>query len=152
MRAFARDDDGNETDITEGVQALYDLVICSMDWGSGFLSYEDAVPVGKIAELMGFDRVDDVQKYLDEQKHSEEQGEFIRAHNECGGWQWREIPHNHVYSSAGKCMWGGCNRKQGEADNYSAEQQAALARARDAAIERARQRAENRLFKDDVAP
>lgn len=147
MRAYARDDDGNETDITEGVRALYDLVICSMDWGSGFLSYEDAVPVGKIAEAMGFDHVAEVHRYLDEQRHSQEQGEFLRAHKEAQGW-WGSIPHNHVYSSAGRCMWGGCDRKQGEPDNYSAEQQAALARARDAAIARARQRVENRLFGD----
>ncbi len=147
MRAFARDDDGNETDITEGVQALYDLVICSMDWGSGRLSYEDAVPVAQIGRLMGFDRIDEAEQYVAEQKHSDEQNEFWRAHKETQGWRWGEVPHNHVYSSAGKCMWGGCNAKQGEADAYSAEQQAALARARDAAVSRARQRVENRLFK-----
>jgi hypothetical protein len=141
MRAFARDGDGSETDITEGVQALYDLVLSSMDWGSGFLSFEDALPVAQIGRLMGFGQSEEAERYVAEQKHSDEQDEFWRAHKETQGWGWGDIPHNHVYSSAGKCMWGGCNRKQGEADNYSAEQQAALARARDTAIERARQRA-----------
>ena len=47
-RAIHRADDGTETDITEGVQALYDLVISSMDWGSGFWTYEDALPVAQV--------------------------------------------------------------------------------------------------------
>ena len=46
-RAFHRAEDGTDTDITQGVQALYDLVISSMNWGSGFWSWEDALPVAR---------------------------------------------------------------------------------------------------------
>lgn len=46
-----RDTSGTETDVTTDVGCLYDLVIGSMDWGSGFLTVEDAEPVVRIARL-----------------------------------------------------------------------------------------------------
>jgi hypothetical protein len=61
---IARLPTGEEVDVTEGVQALYDLVINSMDWGSGFLSYEEALPVAKLAELCGFKDIEEAQRYL----------------------------------------------------------------------------------------
>ena len=42
------------TNITEGVKALYDHLISSMDWGSGFLTQEDATEVIKVALTCGF--------------------------------------------------------------------------------------------------
>lgn len=67
-RAYARDADGTETDITEGVQALYDLVISSMDWGSGFWTAEDARPVAILARRMRFERAEEAERYLRERE------------------------------------------------------------------------------------
>ncbi len=105
-------DDGTQTDVTEGVQALYDLVISSMDWGSGFWSYEDALPVAQIARLAGFDRCDEAEQYVREALHSKESREYQKQQAELGRTHWGEwnrvFPHDHVFSSAGKCMWRGC--------------------------------------------
>lgn len=106
-RAFVRAADGTETDITEGVQALYDLVISSMNWGSGFWSYEDALPVAVIGRTLGFERIEEVERYVAGQKHSAEQGEFLRKRVDAQGWN--PPAHDHVFSTVGKCMWGGCN-------------------------------------------
>jgi hypothetical protein len=59
-------------DITEGVRALYDLVINSMDWSSGFLTVEDAAPVATLAKLFGFEHWEEVQEYVDNRAHEEE--------------------------------------------------------------------------------
>lgn len=50
-------------DVTEGVQALYDLMIHSMDFGSGFLSEDELVPIFKISIVAGFD-VSALERYL----------------------------------------------------------------------------------------
>lgn len=55
---------GAEHDVSDAVAAMYDLVIGSMDWGSGFWSVEDAVPVGILARLCKFETAEDVEKYL----------------------------------------------------------------------------------------
>jgi hypothetical protein len=54
VRVIARHSDGTETDVTEGVQALYDHCVASMDWGSGFLSVEEATGIILIAQKCGF--------------------------------------------------------------------------------------------------
>jgi hypothetical protein len=114
LHIFVRQADGTEADITEGVQALYDLVLGSMDWGSGFLSAEDAVPVAKLGRLCGFEQVEEAERYLRNQRHSEEQMQFIREHREAveeykalSGYG-HQVPHDHVFSSAGRCMWPYC--------------------------------------------
>lgn len=56
--------DGATVDLTEGVQCLYDLVINSMDWGSGFISAEEALPVAEVARACGFAQVEEVEKYV----------------------------------------------------------------------------------------
>jgi len=116
-RVFARDGD-TETDVTEGVQALYDLAIGSMDFGSGFWSAEDAAPVAKLARICGFRQVEEIERYLRNQQHSEEQQQFIREHAEAvekyramSGYGY-PVPHDHVFSSAGKCMWPYCPAAQ----------------------------------------
>jgi hypothetical protein len=53
-RAIYRADDGTETDITNAVQILWDGVIGSLDWGSGFWAAEDAGAVAWIGQLFGF--------------------------------------------------------------------------------------------------
>jgi hypothetical protein len=99
-------DDGTQADVTEGVQALYDLVLSSMDWGSGFWSYEDALPVAKIARLAGFEQCDEAERYVREALHTKESDEWRRKSKL--GEQWSNAPHDHVFSSAGKCMWRYC--------------------------------------------
>lgn len=56
--------DGTSVDVTEGVQVLYDHVIQSMDWGSGFLTVEDIEPILTIAEFCGFDSSEEPRRYL----------------------------------------------------------------------------------------
>lgn len=115
IRVYVRDGDG-ETDITEGVQALYDLVIGSMDWGSGFWTAEDAAPVAKLARACGFERAGEAERYLSEQMHSDQQGAFMKSRQ--GPWRDRAgtpLAHDHVFSPAGKCVWPGCAAKEAAA-------------------------------------
>jgi len=112
IRIYARDGE-TETDITEGVQALYDLVIGSMNWGSGFWTAEDAAPVAKLARACGFERAGEAERYLNEQLHSEQQSAFIRSRP----GPWRDVAgmalrHDHVFSPAGKCVWPACAAKE----------------------------------------
>ena len=65
---ITRDIDGNEIDVTTGVQALYDLVINSMDWGSGFLSLEDVIPISEIARICGFEQLKEIDEYIKERE------------------------------------------------------------------------------------
>lgn len=46
--------DGETVDITGELAVLFDLVVSSMDWGSGFLDREDEDVVMKIGILAGF--------------------------------------------------------------------------------------------------
>ena len=82
-RAFHRAEDGTDTDITEGVQALYDLVISSMNWGSGFWSWEDALPVAQVGHLLGFAEIEEVDRYVADRKHEEERQRWINEHPEA---------------------------------------------------------------------
>jgi hypothetical protein len=109
--------DGSEVDITESVQVMYDVIISSMDWGSGFLSVEEAVPVVHVAETCGFAKYEDAQRYVDELRHSSEQERFIaeRGLDYRYGFPYGRPPleHDHVMSSAGRCMWPGCRERDG---------------------------------------
>ena len=103
-------DDGTQADVTEGVQALYDLVIGSMNWGSGFWSYEDALPVAQIARLAGFGQCDEAERYVREALHTKESAEW-RARQDLPTY-YGNVRHDHVWSSAGKCMWPFCGAAQ----------------------------------------
>lgn len=46
--------DGGSVDVTEGVRTLYDHLIHSLDWGSGFLTTEEAVNIITVAQQCGF--------------------------------------------------------------------------------------------------
>lgn len=122
-----RAEDGTETDVTEALQALYDLAVGSSGWGSGFWSAEDAEPVALMARTCGFEEVDEITKYIQDRREHEERDAFLRQHyseifpdgptdvvlrkrtaNALSG-------HEHVYSSAlGKCMWPGCKAKDSQ--------------------------------------
>lgn len=67
--------DGSTVNVTEGVQTLYDHVISSMDWGSGFLTKEDAIPIAEIARVCGFESSEEAERYI----HSMEEEERRRA-------------------------------------------------------------------------
>jgi hypothetical protein len=112
VRVFARAEDGTETDVTEGVQALYDLVIGSMDWGSGFLSVEDARPVVHVAKTCGFTDWEQAQKYVDDQIHSLEQQRFRTERR--GARPISHGPDQHIFSSVGRCMWPRCKATESE--------------------------------------
>lgn len=79
----ARQPDGTEVDITEGVQALYDLVTSSMDWGSGFWTVEDALPVEHIARTCGFPGISEVEAYIDGRRRDEDQRATERDRREA---------------------------------------------------------------------
>jgi|HubBroStandDraft_3_1064219.scaffolds.fasta_scaffold399657_2 hypothetical protein len=140
---ICRLDDGTEVDVSEDVSCLYDLLIHSMDWGSGFLDVEDSLHAVRIGELGGFGEVERARSYVDAQVQSEEQQRFLREHPDASAWPPQRllsgamsgllgspaIEHEHVYSTVGKCMWRGCDSR-GPADrrpifradnNYSVE-------------------------------
>lgn len=115
---------GERVDITEGVQALYDLVIGSMDWGSGFWTAEDAAPVSVIAHACGFANVAEVDAYIEARNKERQRGplgndwhpfhaddseldDFQKAHIGESGWAPGGV-HEHVLSSRGRCMWPQC--------------------------------------------
>lgn len=54
-KVYAVGGDLHHTDITEAVQFMYDTVIMSLDWGSGFLSHEEEHLVEKVGGTLGFD-------------------------------------------------------------------------------------------------
>jgi hypothetical protein len=107
-RAVHRAEDGTETDITEGVQALYDLVISSMNWGSGFWTGEDALPVAVVGRLLGFEKIDEVERYVNA-RSDYERAEPWRFRNEQSI---TAVPHEHVLNSAGRCVWPWCGHAE----------------------------------------
>jgi hypothetical protein len=54
-KAIYRAEDGTETDITNAVTILWDGVVNSLDWGSGFWDAEDAGAVAWIGRLFNFE-------------------------------------------------------------------------------------------------
>jgi len=128
-------EDGTLTDVTEAVQALYDLAIGSMDFRSGFWSAEDAEPVGKLAVICNFDQSYDILKYIAEEREKAERGAFYRQnfheihprHDQVDAWdRMYEALQGHecVYSSLGKCMWPGCDKWEAGQENSSSPAEA----------------------------
>lgn len=103
--------DGTTVDVTEHVSAIYDLVIGSLDFGSGFLSYEDAVPLAELARLCGFEDSEEAERYLRNEIHRREQTEYFKTHPESADYWTRSDPrseHEHVWSSVGECLYRMC--------------------------------------------
>lgn len=113
MRIILRNTDSSveEVDVTEAVKVLYDLAIGSMNFGSGFWSAEDAAPVAYLAELCEFEDAERVRAYVSDQLQSEEQMQFLLESGRGPGWHYFGIPHEHVFSTQGKCLWPGCNER-----------------------------------------
>lgn len=75
VRIYATSD-GRQVDVTEGVQVMYDHLIASLDWGSGFLDVEEMRAIVLLAETCGFDATEakrSVNSRLDELRFYEEQ-------------------------------------------------------------------------------
>ncbi len=129
VRLYAVDDNDISTDISEAVKALYDLAVSSMDYGSGFWSYEDAAPVAALAELMGWDGAEGLRKYTDDELHKTEAQAWARDNGYLTFESWHEFgrvekrrrdgstlsfpsykgkQHEHVFSTVGRCMWYQC--------------------------------------------
>mgnify|MGYP003421936913 CR=1 FL=1 len=49
------ENDGVVTDITEGVQILYDAMVATMDWTSGLLDRHEVLATWNLARACGFD-------------------------------------------------------------------------------------------------
>jgi hypothetical protein len=129
--------DGTETDITEGVQALYDLVISSMDFRSGFWSFEDAVPVAVLGRACGFEKIGEVERYLAEQQRSEAQRRFLAAHVRQMTNPAEKVEHEHLFDTQGiflpgvralpgRCLWPGCDAEPDGVSTEFREQAAGL--------------------------
>lgn len=65
-RVVVRRNDGTEVDVTEGVKALYDHTVASMDWGSGMLELDDAREIINVAFACGFLVPDTAQEAFEE--------------------------------------------------------------------------------------
>lgn len=55
FRATVALPDGREFDITENLRVMYDAIVGSMDWGSGFLDSEEASAISRVGEVCGFE-------------------------------------------------------------------------------------------------
>lgn len=56
--------DGVTADITEAVKTMYDCIAGSMDWGSGFLTAEDAEQIMFVAHTCGFVTIEEAAQQL----------------------------------------------------------------------------------------
>jgi hypothetical protein len=65
--------DGTTLDVTLGVQVLYDLVIQSMDFGSGFLSVEEVDPIVGVAAFCGFKEFEAAERYVEQERVAQRQ-------------------------------------------------------------------------------
>lgn len=106
--------DSHGTDVTAAVQALYDLAIHSMDYGSGFWSAEDAEPVALLARICGFNGREGIEKYIESERFLKERAAFLASFSPEARWQdYSRVPHEHQYAVVnGKCMWPACPAKK----------------------------------------
>lgn len=68
MKIFARADNGVETEVTEGVQALYDQYMSTMDIGSGLITIEEAEGIHVLAQACQFQQIAEIEKYIEAKK------------------------------------------------------------------------------------
>jgi hypothetical protein len=123
LRIIASRDMGEAVDITEGVKALYDIVLSSAEWGSDMMSWEDALDVAKIGEVCGFEEAQRVRIYSDRQRFEDEQDKFIRGLYDSDSFGVVRakaralrcapmVKHDHVPAFNGKCVWPGCTHTE----------------------------------------
>lgn len=69
IKIWTENEDGTRTEVTEAVQCLYDLLLSSMDFGSGFLSVEEIIPIAELADAAGFDPESPISYLRDQATH-----------------------------------------------------------------------------------
>lgn len=72
MRIYVQSEDGKGVDITEGVRVMYDAVLGSLDWQSGFLDLEELEALGQVADACGFDQIEEVYQRIQAAKVAQE--------------------------------------------------------------------------------
>lgn len=55
MKITLTEDNGVEHDITDSIPFMYDAIIQSLDWGSGFLDLEDQLHIAYVGALAGYE-------------------------------------------------------------------------------------------------
>lgn len=55
MKIILTEDNGVEHDITDSIPFMYDAIIQSLDWGSGFLDLEDKLHIAYVGALAGYE-------------------------------------------------------------------------------------------------
>jgi len=83
MKIYVEHDDGSKIEITEGVQAAYDVAWGSLDWGSGFLSTEDMTAIANLAGACDFPSFRDVLNSVEAHKREEENCQRIRRERDA---------------------------------------------------------------------
>lgn len=54
MKVTVTRDDGTQYDITEQIRYAYDIVVSSLDWGSGMLDVEEVEQISALGYVCGF--------------------------------------------------------------------------------------------------
>lgn len=81
MKVYAQSEGGEPVDITEGVRVMYDAVLGSMDWQSGFLDLEELEALGQVADACGFDQIGEIYQRIQAEKTAQEaQAKFLAEH------------------------------------------------------------------------
>lgn len=70
-------------EITEVVQIMYDIVVDSLDWGSGFLDGEEMERVLELAELCGFEVSDYNRSFARRQAEEDRERRLTREAEEA---------------------------------------------------------------------
>ena len=87
----------------------------TLDWGSGFLTKEDALPVAHIAKVCGFKGCEEAERYVRAELIREEREAYWKVQPQASSW-WNpeQLPyHDHVFSKiTGECMWRNCPAKR----------------------------------------
>jgi hypothetical protein len=89
-----------DIDVTEGVRTLYDLVISSMNWGSGFLSVEDVEGVIRVAQTCGFIVPDEAASEFE--KYARALSPYLRDFNDK---RWSMESNIHCVECGAPVMW-----------------------------------------------
>lgn len=58
MKIYVVNDDAN-VDVTEAVQIIYDALVASLDYGSGFLDRDEENAIRDLARVAGFEHPND---------------------------------------------------------------------------------------------
>lgn len=72
ITVLVQGESGEITDITEGVRVMYDAVLGSLDWQSGFLDLEELEALGQVADACGFGQIEEVYQRIQAEKASQE--------------------------------------------------------------------------------